>query len=103
MTHAIKSNSQVDCFLSKCMQYKNSFVNNESFESSPLFQKPCFWGFWWTRKSPRRYKPSQRKDFLKFEKSPRCGGLVRARVILGPSHFCSPENIVEICTFTFVV
>ena len=39
---------------------------------------PSLWSSCGTRKSPRRYKPSHKKIFLKFEKSSRCGGLVQA-------------------------
>ena len=41
---------------------------------------PYLWCSCGTRKSPRRYKPSHGKIFLKFEKSPRCGGLVQAKI-----------------------
>ena len=63
---------------------ESGFYLNIEFwmKSSPLFQLPRLWGFWWTRKSPRRYKPSHGKMFLKIEKSPRCGGLVQAKKYL---------------------
>ena len=36
-------------------------------------QKPCFWCFWWTRKSPRRYKPSHKKIFFNLKNRPAVG------------------------------
>ena len=72
-------------FYQNACNTKISFVNNENFKSSSLFQLPRLWGLWWTRKSPRRYKPSHGKIFFKLKNRPAVGVWYRLGLIRKPN------------------